>query len=140
MFVNDVKLMESPKTVVPSTVWAYLIDLVFGSLGHSLYLSTSFRFVFLNSFANRKVDSLGFDVCAANKLARQIVQCDPKVVNSISENQRYAVGDRRKGLQNKLSAIRFRMELRDTDIRVSPEESNPFRIQISDMLFALFDF
>jgi hypothetical protein len=56
VFVEDVKLMEPPKKVIPSTVWTQRVDEIFRRLGNAMCFSTRFGFVEFLTLKDRKVD------------------------------------------------------------------------------------
>jgi hypothetical protein len=111
MFVDDVKLMNEPETIVSSKVWTYSVDVIFGLCRHSVCLSARVGFVLLATLANREVGPIGFNVDAANQLTGHVVQGAAKVMNGVPKHEWNVVRDGREGWQDVLGAILFRVEL-----------------------------
>jgi hypothetical protein len=68
-----------------------------------------------------------------------MIQGGSEIVDSIAEEQSNVGTDVGDSTQDELRAVRFRVELGNTEIRVRVHESNPFPAQISDVIFGPFD-
>jgi hypothetical protein len=96
VLVDVIKLMDSPERAIPSSVWFERINCLERLRKHSLYLSSLFGFVFLESLSDRKFDSSEFlrgkrdnrstlhSDC--DKLLCEVVKSGSEVVNDIPGN------------------------------------------------------
>jgi hypothetical protein len=139
MLVDSVKLMESPEKVIMSAVWTECVDEIFGFFGHTFHFSTRFGFIELLSLKNWKVDHRIVDSRTTREFAGQMIQSGSEIVSDVTKQESNIGTDFRDVPQDKLRAIRFSVELGNTEISVRVDESCPLDVQISDVIFGPFD-
>ncbi len=139
MLVNSIKLMESPKKVIVSSVWTDTVDEVFGLWGHSMCFSGRYGFISCATLKNREVDHGISDANATGKLTSQMIQCGSQIVSGVTEQQPNIGRNRRNIAQDELRAIRFNVELGRTKVNVLLDKSSPYLAQLRDVVFGPFD-
>jgi hypothetical protein len=139
VFVDDVKLMEPPQEEICSSIRTEPINDFLRLWGHTICFSIRFGFIDLFSLTDREI-YLGIgETSASHRLTGQMIQGGPEIVGSVSEQQRDVRRNVGNALQDELRAIRFSIELGDTEIRVRTKETNPCLTQIVDVLFGSFN-
>ncbi len=94
VLVNVIKLADSPERVVPAFVWFEPIDSFNGFGKHSLYFSSLFGFIFVDSLRYRKLDSAKLPLCQRhdwgalhshqNQLSCEVVKRSPQIMDNVS--------------------------------------------------------
>ena len=147
VFVEVVKLVESPEIIVPTFIGLQDKDVFFSHWADFTYFSLQcLRCHLLGTLKHRKPDppeSFLSDSRAVSydELHNQVVERGPQVLNRIPSNKGDDLRDRLK-TRNIMSSLRdLRVMLSRDFIRVGwAKERRNFDIQITDVLFGPFDF
>src|ERR1044072_86982 len=141
MFVRDVECVQPVEFVCPSTVRLGRVDIVLGSIRHSLYLSSLFGFVTLGGCKNRIASAhRGFAPGDQNELIGEMIQCAPQIVNSISGNQGEFDGRDANIIDLKNIIFHLRVMRTVNEIRLGIEEPITGNFKVTEMLFGPFNF
>jgi hypothetical protein len=88
MLVDNVKLVEFPQAVIPSTVRLESVYSLFSLLGHSLCFSDRYGSVFLQTLADRETGFCSGGVSVSqNQTVGEVVQGGSEAMSSISGKQ-----------------------------------------------------
>lgn len=99
VFVDIVKLMDSPERIVPAFVWFERIDSFYRFWPHALYFSSLVGFITSEVLRNREFDfSGGFTAGRADedKLVRQMVKSGTQIVNDVASSSHSIEGQSRQ--------------------------------------------
>lgn len=144
MLVHNVELMDEPKRLVESNVWLYRLDDLSRIGRDLLYFSLAYgRFVLLGRLRNRKICvSVGSPAANFDKLPDDMVKCAPKIVDSISDDEREMLGNGFDGSDVKSCVMngRYMVRLGPESIRITSNELLNSNIQATDVLFGPFNF
>jgi hypothetical protein len=143
VFVDSVKVMETPERVIPTFVWFDCINSVSRFFAHSLYFSSEKgRGVFLGTICNRKVDVVSgrLPSCSGNKMTGEMIQGTSEVVEGIGTNDRDIIGNVPHADEIVAALSGVRIVLGFDYIRIGIEESITGDLQILDMLVGPVDF
>lgn len=142
VFIDVVKLAETPEDVIPTLIWFERVDSVDGRLFHARYFSCSVGFVLrgIRGIGNREGGlSVGCPTADDNQVVDQMVKCAPQIVEGIPCDRRQP----RRGLADadeiidQLSSLR--VTLGPDYVWVGHRERADFRLKITDVLFGPFD-
>lgn len=141
MFVDPVKLVESPERVISTLVWLDCVDSVYDVLPHSLYFSSLFGFVIRGAGRNGKGGIAVGDITGSpNEFSSKIVQARSKILKHISDNQRDAEGNL-CCFGNLIDCFsRLRIAVSRDFIWVGTLEGENQPIQVIDVLLGPFNF
>jgi hypothetical protein len=135
MLVDDVKLMQSPQQVIPSTVRLESVNELFSGNRHTLSFSFRLENVLLGTIADREVNSPDRVPGITNQLASEMIEGAPKVMRSVASGNGQFGGHDGKWAEYKICPRLFFVEMVNTYIRVRLQEPNSFPVEITDVLF-----
>ena len=143
VFINTVKLVESPERIIPTLVWFDRVDSFYRLWPHTLHLWQLLFFVFLGRVKNGEVDIWKwpwFTGSPNHELIGEMVECTSQVLddvaNDTSNNERRILNCRE--VIDKLA--RLRVGLGSDFIGIGIEKGFESDIEVLDMLFGPFNF
>lgn len=141
MLVNNVKLVEFPQHVVPSTVRLESVYSIFKGLGNSFCFSDRLGYVLLQTLADREVSMLQ-DVPSRirDEAVSKVVQSGTEIMGSVTSQQRDTHGNRLELIQKISRGSIFDVKLGRDLIWVERKELSDLSVQITDVLFGPFNF
>jgi hypothetical protein len=140
MFVDVVKFVDEPESVIPTTVRIQTVDFIHGHLAHALYFSRVKEFVFRGVLSDGKRSPSGWSAAVCeDQLIGQVVQRASQVVNNISDDGSPA--ERNLGVDPnvKYQVSGLRVFLSENGVGASFLKDSDPGIQIMDVLFGPFD-
>lgn len=144
MLVNNVELVEQPERLVRSDVRLYRLDDVQRIGRDLLYFSiANGRLILLNSVGNGKVNAfVGSTAVSLDKLPHQVIKSTPKIVDSISKDERDFVGNGFdfSDIKRRVLNLRYSVRLGSNSIGLILKEPVDSSIQFTDVLFGPFNF
>ena len=144
VFVDNVKLVETPKRVVPSFVWFDRVDSFYSRLPHGTYFSFLAELVSLGVTEDRKAyfPPRRVPLFPDDKRVCEIVQGPPKVVDSVAQDggklQRNIPHARH--IKNQIQHIRITLASDQIGLKIAAQKSSDCDIQVTDVLLGPFDF
>ena len=144
VLVDIVKVMETPKRVIPTFVWFERVDSFYSRLPHATYLSSLAGLVSLGVTEDRKayMPPRRVPLFSDDKRVCEIVQDPPKVVDSVSKGggklQRNIPHARH--IKNQIARLRLTLTSDDIRLGIAAQKGQDFDLQITDVLFGPFDF
>jgi hypothetical protein len=138
MLIHNIQVVQSIKGIIPSTVRLYSINDEIADFGtHSLYFSTvDLTYKILPFFMERKFD---FPVRAGNNRAHHQVEGRVKIMDGISDNKRYPIGNSLNKLTSEDIIPRLSIILDVETVKVGFEKPRPEFYEIMDVLVGPFD-
>ena len=143
MLVDIVQTMESPKRVIPSTVWFECINRGCRDLPDSLYFSSNFGSgILLSSLSNRKPCNAGTRglIVDQRQLPNQMIECTPQILESIARDDRNSYGDIGGPSQVPLILPRMTVVVEANLIGVAVEKILDNNFKVIDVLFGPISF
>jgi len=141
VFIDVVKLMETPKRIVPSAVWFDRVNCFYSVWPHTRYFSSATGFVSRGVIEDRKVCLRGRGTTANdNKIVGQMVEGAPKIVNQIPGDSGHSKGrlPNAEEIIDQFSSLRIM--LGSDYIWVGHQERANFNLKITEVLFGPFNF
>lgn len=142
VLVDNVQLMNLPKSCIPAVVWFQRIDEFYRFWPDALYFSSLDGFVSSFILRNRKTYSIGgFVIGSGNdESICQVVQGASEIVNYVpSDGEDRKVVDRQTSCAHKyLSALRI--FIGEAQIKVLIPSGVQYLLEVTEVIFGPFDF
>jgi hypothetical protein len=141
VFVDLVKLMETPERIIPSLIWFEGVERFYCILPKNLYFSTNVgRHVFRGTPDDWELNSrLSF--AGPRKSKGDVVEGTPKIVQNVANDVGNVEGNVRDAgdIITALSRVRIILDSKSS-IRCAVEKGPDCGFQVLDVLFRPFDF
>lgn len=150
VLLNVVKLVEQPKTVIPTFVWFERVNRFYRRIGRALYFAKSVGFVIRGAVVNRERDMrkrvflIGRDANAfcsdMDQLIGEMVQRASQVTKSVGNELVYRDRNGLDAFQIIDRLTRLRIALGPDFIRLGVVEPSKPSLQVTEVLFGPFGF
>jgi hypothetical protein len=140
VFIDNVKLVELPEAIVPSSIRLEGIKDANRGRANSLYHSLKLGFVYGSSLADGKISPFGRDFAVGlDQLPSQVVEAAPKLMDSFASDQRNVCGELRANVDAKDAVSALRVRLASDSIWVGFAKGFNSAFEIVDVVFGPFD-
>jgi len=144
VFVNNVKLVDTPEQIIPAFVWLERINSFYRFRPHALYFSSLTGFISIKVLCNREHSvTIGNSSPNHNKLMGEMVKGAPKVMNNVASGGNCIEGQNRDiGYECPLwtALAKTEIHLANDYCRAFIPKGNEFGLEITEVFFGPLDF